>query len=392
MTQSRLPIIAIPFLLAAAATAAACGRDGAPDREPITTAETSAACASCHRTIAETQALTAHARTSAEASAETIAGSFADGANTLTTSNPSVSFLMTHRGDGYYQTARDARTGQSRTERMDLVVGSGRRGQTYLFWSNGVLVELPVSYLTSARHWINSPGYQDGQVDFSRVVVPRCLECHATSFRLEVAGTGARYAPDYTVGITCEKCHGDGRRHREYQTANPADSAGRFIANPARMPRERQLDGCALCHAGGLRVIRPPFSYRPGEPLDSFFTVTRDTVVRTPDVHGDQVGLLALSRCFRESGTMTCATCHDVHVTDRDPARLGARCLQCHQPGAHPALANPPADLVAGCVDCHMPTGESRALQFNAPGAGPLLRFRSHLIGVYSGGSAVRPD
>ena len=48
---------------------------------------------------------------------------------------------------------------------MDLVVGSGKIGQTYLYWRDGILFELPVSWLTGAQHWINSPGFPDGVVN-----------------------------------------------------------------------------------------------------------------------------------------------------------------------------------------------------------------------------------
>ena len=55
-----------------------------------------------------------------------------------------------------------------RAERIDLITGSGMRGQTYLFWQGDRLFELPVSYWSDGHRWINSPGYIDGTADFSR--------------------------------------------------------------------------------------------------------------------------------------------------------------------------------------------------------------------------------
>src|SRR2546426_7531018 len=92
---------------------------------------------------------------------------------------------MERRKGAFYQTGVDSAQSRARTERIDLVVGSGRRGQSYLYWRNGLLFELPVSYLAGIDQWINSPGYTDGEIDFARVIVPRCLECHSTSFKLK---------------------------------------------------------------------------------------------------------------------------------------------------------------------------------------------------------------
>ena len=63
---------------------------------------------------------------------------------------------------------------------MDVVIGSGVRGQSYLYWHGDLLYELPVSYWSDGSRWINSPGYKNGTMNFSRAVIPRCLECHAT--------------------------------------------------------------------------------------------------------------------------------------------------------------------------------------------------------------------
>jgi hypothetical protein len=38
-----------------------------------------------------------------------------------------------------------------------LVTGSGEKGQTYLYWRGNQLFQLPVSYWTELREWVNSP-------------------------------------------------------------------------------------------------------------------------------------------------------------------------------------------------------------------------------------------
>src|SRR5687768_590693 len=140
-------------------------------------------CLSCHEDYRKYLG-TAHHLTSQEAAAASIAGSFAPGKNILRTSEPELHYRMEARPKGFFQTGvlgtpPDA---ISITERFDLVIGSGRKGQTYLYWKEDRLFQLPVSYWTEVGSWVNSPGYGDRTLDFSRPVVPRCLECHGSFF------------------------------------------------------------------------------------------------------------------------------------------------------------------------------------------------------------------
>jgi len=340
-------------------------------------------CRACHQEIVDSFVKTAHARTSAEATARSVKGRFAAGQNMLRTRAPGVYFKMERRGAAFYETGVDTNHGSSRAERIDLVIGSGRRGQTYLYWRNGLLFELPVSYLTGMREWINSPGYRDGEIDFGRLIVPRCLECHTTSFPPAGDARVRRYSRAYVLGISCEKCHGDGRRHVEYHSAHPADSVGRYILNPGTFSRDRKVDTCALCHSGARDPKRPPFSYRPGEPLDDYLVPLSDRDVPTPDVHGNQIGLLRRSKCFRSSPGMACSTCHDVHQPKPDLAWFAQKCLGCHQVNGHPGAEQIGARMMTSCIDCHMPNRRSRAIEINMPTRRLALYYRSHAIGIY---------
>jgi len=375
-------------VLACLLSTVACGRPpaGSPSRAPELGA---GSCEACHQEIFNSFVQTAHFNTSAQASARSIKGNFAEGHNVLHTRSPGIYFKM-QQGEGVFsQTAFDSARLQSRTERIDLVVGSGRRGQSYLYWKNGLLFELPVSYLSGIEQWINSPGYVDGRVDFGRLIPLRCLECHSTAFRLETKGAAVRYSSQYQLGIYCERCHGDGRQHAEYQASHPAEAAGKYMLNPARFSRERKLDNCALCHSGPRQLQRPPFSYRPGEALDAYFLPRPDREDLVPDVHGDQVGLLRRSKCFRSSPDLSCSTCHDVHRPERDVAKLAQKCLACHQIGRHKMAARIGGSLIGSCIDCHMPNERSRSIQINTPTTQSSLSFRSHLIGIYPKATAA---
>ena len=121
---------------------------------------------------------------------------------------------MEQKGYDFFQTAVEGADPfmTTRTERFAFVIGSGGKGQTYLFWKGDDLFQLPVSYW-SELGWVNSPGYRDGTANFSRPIIPRCLECHGTYFE-QIPPPSNRYSKTgFTVGITCEKCHGPGREH-----------------------------------------------------------------------------------------------------------------------------------------------------------------------------------
>ena len=368
-------------LLLALATLAACGRSASSVASRDSAELTS--CRECHEQIVANYVQTAHFNTSSEASAATIKGPFVEGRNVLQTRSEGVSFTMEHRKDGFYQTASDTKQNLSRSERFGVVIGSGRKGQSYLYWSHGVLLQLPVSWLSGVDQWINSPGYPDGMVDFERVVPPRCLECHSTAFRIETVDSGARYAQDYQLGISCRKCHGDARQHIEYHKAHPGETAGQSIFNPAHATRDQQLDNCAICHGGALRLKQPPFAYQPGGNFTDYFERPPLLDSLLPDVHGNQIALLQASKCFAASPAMSCSTCHDVHRPERDLVAMANKCLTCHDAAAHPDARRIGNRLISRCIDCHMPNRPSSALKLTTPTAQAAISYRNHTIGVY---------
>src|SRR5215204_3226889 len=190
-------------------------------------------CLSCHEKQ-RTYRSTAHHLTSAEANATSILGCFAPGKNILRTAQRELHYRMEARNDGFFQigvlgTPPDT---ISVSERFDFVIGSGRKGQTYLYWGKeDQLFQLPVSYWTEVASWVNSPGYGDRSLDFSRPVVPRCLECHATFFEPIIdAGFANQYRrTNYVLGVSCEKCHGPGKQHADLNQPGAGKPLGQAI-------------------------------------------------------------------------------------------------------------------------------------------------------------------
>jgi hypothetical protein len=341
------------------------------------------ACQSCHADKVDTFHQTAHYLTSSAPDHKSILGSFVPGENILKTSNPNLYFQMDEKDAGFFQTAVAGAPSHtsSRTERFAVVMGSGDKGQTYLYWNEDQLFQLPVSYWRTLG-WVNSPGYRDGFANFDRQIIPRCLECHATYFAALPPLSNRYRTTGFSLGIQCEKCHGPGREHveREKAKADPAASSG--ILNPARFTRDRQMDLCAWCHAGQGQPLVPTFSYLPDNPLDKYIDLPRPDPNAPLDVHGNQVELLKQSRCFISS-SMTCLTCHDTHRTQHDLAEFSRKCLGCHKPDSatfskreHPVTDN--------CIDCHMPKQKTNLIVFNRNGESLKPQVRSHWIKVYS--------
>jgi hypothetical protein len=344
-----------------------------------------AACHDCHQADFQSYLTSAHHLTSRPPDAASIDGKFEPGSNILRTSNPYFYFIMKASKEGYFQEAvarfPPAET-ISRQERMDLVIGSGRKGQTYLYWKNSDLFELPVTYWAETGQWINSPGYPDGLPNFDKPIIPRCLECHATYIESLPPPLNHFDRASVVLGIACEKCHGPGKTHVEAERSHNATGGAGNIIDPAKLSRDRQIDLCALCHAGPGNSRAPAFSFIPGANLANYVALPDNPADTPVDVHGHQVQLLESSRCFRSSN-MTCTTCHDVHTQQRDVAFFSERCLTCHKIescGQYPKLGT---TLLNKCVDCHMPLRESNVITLDAGGHRVNPQVRSHRIAIY---------
>lgn len=382
-TYSRIVAIAV-LLLAAGLVGLRLAAPYRPEAMRADNAAGDAACLSCHQQLA-TFETTAHHLTSRLPTRQSILGSFRRGEDVLGTSNPSLHFRMDSTATGFYETAVMGRgpDTSSRSERIAIVTGL-RKGQSYLYWTAGnALYQLPISYWVGAG-WAYSPAYPDGQPHFGRAILPRCLECHASWFEtVPDSILGNRYRPESMIlGISCETCHGAGREHVRRERSPLHALLPRAIVNPARLPRERQLDGCALCHGGTAPLSITPFSYVPGERLEKVFRVNTPPDTGTPDVHGNQVALLERSRCFR-AAPMTCSTCHDVHREQRDLAALSGKCLACHTPQSCGLFPRHGRALVDRCVDCHMPARTSATVVSNRLGKPLRVQVRTHWIKVY---------
>jgi len=340
-----------------------------------------AACLSCHQNKAAFEQ-TAHHLSSRLPTHEDMLGDFTPPGNVLRTANPLLHFRIESTDSGFYQAAVTGRGRDTtvRSERVAYVTGL-RKGQSYLYWQGDRLYQLPVSYWVDLG-WANSPAYPDGRANFDRQIPPRCLECHATWFeQVPDSHVVNRYhASTAILGVSCETCHAGGKTHVARERSLLHALLPRAIVNPARLPRDRQLDACALCHGGTEPLRSEPFSFVPGQQLERQFRLASAPDTTRVDVHGNQVALLRRSKCFQQS-QMTCATCHDVHREQRNVGELSSRCFTCHSLSSLGPRHGP--STVLRCLDCHMPALPSAGIVANQVGGQFHVNVRTHWIKVY---------
>jgi len=370
----------------------------------------SLACASCHKDIYDTHIHTAHYHTSEPANENNVKGSFAEGKNTFQFNDDE--YIAMERRDGRMYQVDYSHGKQGRTQSIDITTGSGKRGQTYLYWEDNKLFQLPISYFTPLDRWTNSPGYLN-IARFNRPITSRCLECHSTWFQKipdpdaaggnssttghteglqtpnDAAGNDEFSRTNIIYGVDCEKCHGPGARHIAFHKDNPQEKQARFIINTGKLSRQQNLDLCRLCHGGALVKTRPSFSFMPGDTLSKFFQLPPNTTdPHAIDVHGNQYGLLVSSKCFQAS-QMTCGTCHNPHRNEEGMlAEYSARCMNCHNSEHNNfcKLKNKEKyNIAANCIDCHMPELTSRAIMVLQQGENTPTpaSMRTHYITIY---------
>jgi hypothetical protein len=348
----------------------------------------SESCAGCHKEIYQEHLQSFHHLTSALATKETLKGDF-DSANKFFI-NDHLAIVAEKRQDSFYQTAYSYGAPKL-TRPFNITVGSGKRGQTSIYWFQNYLFELPLTWFTETDEWTISPGYSR-KADFNRSITSRCLECHSTFFQ-ETTNKDSKAdefsKTNFILGVECERCHGSGVEHIAFHQTHPAEAVGHAIFNPAKATRTQSLDLCRLCHGRGLSKSQPSFTFHAGDSLFRFFQQDAARPVLGMDVHGNQFGMLAESKCYLSS-QMTCLSCHDGHKNQsREAVQFYVKCEACHKSESHntcklAATIDQPW-LRANCINCHMPEEASRAIMVirQTESVPTSAHMRSHYITIY---------
>jgi len=349
----------------------------------------SAVCANCHQQIYRSHLQTAHYHTSAKTSSDNMLGITGPDSNRFYYT-PDL-YLAVENKDGRYIQAEYVDGAERVFAPMDITVGSGKRGQTFLYWYKNKLLQLPLTWFAALHQWTNSPGFSN-RVIFRRPATSRCLECHSTFF--QVTSADSVDPEDFSktnilYGVDCEKCHGPAAKHVNFHRSHPDEKIAQYIVSAKSFSRVQSLDLCRLCHGGKLAKTQPSFSFQAGDKLADYFRI--DTAQKSAadlDVHGNQYGMLAASKCFRQS-EMTCITCHNPHENETGKKELfSQRCMSCHN-GQHANFCKEKdrvdVSITGNCIDCHMPEQPSRSIMVLLQGENvpTSATMRSHFINIY---------
>jgi len=327
-----------------------------------------AVCANCHKSIGHDYARTRHARTFRQVKLDEQGPFFRNG-NAVKDDGLRYTYQAAMRGGKCVIVG--ASVNQRGTLPADYVLGAGRNACTFLSAERpDSWVDLRISYYTQRRRWDFTPGQQPGDRIFKRAagisqegpLLPACLSCHVTYLRAGVSG------PDIAgshIGIGCERCHGPGRAHIEAL----GRSSGKPVDGSLAMERYGKATPlrinalCGQCH-------HDEANSRDGDPK------TENGLARFEGV------ALVRSRCFQESGALSCITCHDSHKdASADASQNEKRCLNCHSSaGAAPLHAGPagktcPVNKASGCIECHMPAQTIATI--------PYAKYHNHWIKVW---------
>lgn len=353
-------------------------------------------CVKCHQRIYNSYLQTAHFESSQPASIHGIHGSFVQNHNEADFGDHSK-VMMEKRGSTLYQVLYS--NGQKITEqRFDIAFG-GVKAETYMYWKGNQLFQLPISYFNALGNWANSPGFPGERAYFDRPIEQRCFECHSSYINqlpqqnFSMARQVIEYDKNSLIySIDCERCHGPAANHVDFQTANPTEKKARYIVTYKSLTRAQKLDACAVCHAGGKDNFQvSPFKFKAGDTLARFKEPSFSSQIPNPatlDVHGNQSGLLASSKCFFKSN-MDCGTCHDPHKNEASNlAAYSQRCMSCHNNTSHNFCKAAPrlgAAITNNCIDCHMPLKPSNAIGIIMPDGRREVPYqvRTHYIAVY---------
>ncbi len=302
---------------------------------------------------------------------------------------------MEQRDSGFYQVAYIDNV-EKQAARFDIVVGSGRKGQSYLYLFGENIFQLPVSYYVPGKSWVNSPNYPPKNVLFNRNIPVGCFECHSSYVKKTAAKPVGDDLIDYfdknqlVYGIDCERCHGPAAKHVNFHENNPQEKQPKFIATFSNLARQQKLDMCASCHSGARETITSAFYFKPGEKQSDYLYPDASVVTTADiDVHGKQYQLLTASKCFIKSKTLTCSSCHNTHVTERDNMiEFSKRCMSCHNNPNHSFSKMTPssgADIENNCIDCHMPARPSALITMKSQSQlTPIPALvRTHYISIY---------
>jgi len=249
---------------------------------------------------------------------------------------------------------------------MKYTIGSGEHAQSFLFESDGFLIESPLTWFAEPNRWEMSPGFDyASHKSFRRGVNEECLFCHVGQVRRETVSQPHPRIVELQIG--CERCHGPGARHVKDVNARQATLKGEnldnhVIVNPAKLTREIGEAICQQCHLQGVVHVtgtgKGIWDFRPGQSIVDSRTDFQ-TVGKSKQKIVGHVEQMHQSECYKKSDTLTCISCHDPHhspPTANKQEYYRNSCLKCHtNDSCRVPMDSRLIENENSCALCHMP-------------------------------------
>ena len=268
-------------------------------------------------------------------------------------------FRLNDNGDTIHQ----------RTEKVSYIVGSGQHTNSHIIDINGYIYQAPITFYTQDKKWDMAPSYREqGNLRFDRLLNSECISCH-NHFPTLAEGATNKFT-QMPSGIACERCHGPGALHvaekKAGKVVNILEKIDYTIVNPAKLPRDLQLDLCQRCHLQGTAVLEKGktfYDFKPGMALSEVVNVflPRFASSNKDFIMASQADRLRQSKCFQASD-MTCLSCHNPHISVKklDKDHFKNICLQCHKAEKSCLESQEKRNNVGDqCSQCHMPKSGS---------------------------------
>ena len=365
----------------------------------------SKACQECHKDQFSTWHRTYHRTMTQVASRESVQADF----NNVVLTNDGTRFTLTQKEDEFWARMEKIAAPEPATAvepvdvRVSMITGSHHMQVFWVAEGHGNLqIGFPFTWLIPEKRWVPRNSTFVRPPDLEHRPEPWnivCSRCHTTGVEPRFYASERIVATHVgELGISCEACHGPGKRHVELRTA--AAAAGgthtlepKEIIHPEEITPQRSGQICGFCHS--MKWIdksenwhQAGFQYRPGDDLEEttpmilasrvdaiaglaeylkknptiladFFW--NDGMIR---VSGREYNGLIESPCIKGQ-KFSCISCHSGHKSEPDDMlspimRGNEACLQCHEkfrPGEQLAAhtRHAPASSGSECYNCHMP-------------------------------------
>ena len=259
-------------------------------------------------------------------------------------------------------------------EHVRYIVGSGQHTNSHIWEVNGYLYQAPMTFYSQKEVWDLPPGFEDGANSrFSRIISLECMGCHNAYPHYDFTAENKFVA--VKTGIDCERCHGPGELHVREKSLGIFVDTSKFIdytiVNPKKLPRDLQVNLCQRCHLQGISVVnegKTIFDWKPAmmdSEVMNVFMPRYENDNNGKFIMASHADRMKQSQCYIQSGTMTCLTCHNPHVSVKFTPleHFNSVCSSCHNSNVHNELCSAPmAQRMAkqdNCIECHMPMSET---------------------------------